>query len=269
MAIFTDKVIIVTGASEGIGRSLALQLAAQRAKLVIAARNAPRLAQLQEEVEALGAQCLVCVTDVTNPQECQSLIAAAVARFSRLDVLINNAGVAMWARFEEITDITLFERIMNTNYLGAVYCTYYALPHLIESKGLLVATASLSGLVGVPMLTAYAASKHAMFGFFNSLRIEVKEDGVDVLVAAPDFVASDIGLRSLGANGAPIGKKPKRKGKIMTVEQCAKTIIEAMGKRKRLLLPNIRGKIGYPLSVIAPSLTEALAAKTMKKKRRS
>lgn len=267
MATFTDHVIIVTGASEGIGRALCLALAPQRPRLVLAARNEERLESLKAEVEAQGAQALVVPTDVTDEAACKALIDRAIAAYGQIDVLVNNAGGTMWTLMEELEDLTIYDRLMRLNYLGAVYCTYFALPHLKKSKGRIVGLSSVAGITGVPTRTAYSASKHAMFGFFDSLRIEVAPYGVSVTMAAPDYVLSEIHRRALGKDGKPLGSSPLQEDKIMTSGECARMIVEAMDKRQRLLLTSTRGKIGRWLKLIAPGLMDKIAAKAISDKK--
>ena len=208
MATFTDKVIVITGASEGIGRALCLALAPQRPRLAIAARNEERLNELMKEVESKGAQALIVPTDVTCEEACKRLIRMTIEKWGSIDVLVNNAGGTMWTKFEDITDTSIFEKLIRLNYLGSVYCTYYALHYLKKSQGLVVAVSSVAGLVGVPTRTGYAASKHALFGFFDSLRIELEGTGVSVTMVAPAFVLSEIHRRALGHDGKPLGKSP-------------------------------------------------------------
>jgi len=161
MGRFSDKTIIITGASEGIGRALALELAPQRPKLVLAARNRKRLESLSAECGELGTDTLIVPTDVTSEDACENLIDETVQHFGQLDVLVNNAGGTMWAQFEEVEDLSIFEHLMRLNYLSGVFCTCHALPHLKRTKGLIVGIASVAGMVGVPTRTGYAASKHA------------------------------------------------------------------------------------------------------------
>lgn len=267
MAEFTGKVIIVTGASEGIGRALCMALAPQKPRLVLAARNVERLEELEKEVEALGAEAIVVPTDVMDMDACRKLIDQAVLAYGGIDVLVNNAGGTMWTKLEDITDISIFERLMRLNYLSAVYCTYYALPHLKQSKGRIVGLSSVAGITGVPTRTAYAASKHAMFGFFDSLRIEVAEYGVSVTMIAPDYVVSEIHRRALGSDGQPLGVSPLVEAKVMKSDECAALIVHAMEQRQRLLLTSTRGKIGRWLKLIAPQLMDNVAAKAIREKK--
>ena len=167
----------------------------------------------------------------------------------------------MSVRFEEVKDLTLFERIMQVNYLGSVYCTHYALPYLKTSQGLLVAISSLSGKIGVPTRSGYAASKHAMQGFFDSLRIELRGTGVDVLVVSPGFVATDIRNRILGADGKPIvAGLPKGQKNLMSVEECVHQIVRAMQGRKRELVMTSQGHLSRWLQLIAPDLLDRIVA---------
>lgn len=267
MREFAGKVIIVTGASEGIGRALCLALAPQGCRIALAARNRDRLEELRAECEAAGAEAAVFPTDVTSPEACRDLIDQTVARFGGIDVLVNNAGRTMWTRFDEITDLSIFEQLMRLNYLGSVYCTWYALPHLKRAHGRIVAISSVAGLAGVPTRTGYSASKHAMFGFFNSLRIELAEAGVSVTMVAPDFVLSEIHRRAFDGAGGALGQSPLQESKIMTAETCANLIIQAMERRQRLLVTSRRGKIGRWLAFFAPSLMDRIAAKAIQKKK--
>src|SRR5262252_6221496 len=158
-----DLVIIITGASKGIGAELARQMAARGARLVLAARNEAELTAVADECRKLGATGVITVKcDVAVEHDCQTLVTAALLAFGRIDVLVNNAGISMWARFEDIRDLSILDRIMRVNYMGAVFCTAHALPHLKATQGRIVGIASLAGRTGVPTRTGYSASKHAM-----------------------------------------------------------------------------------------------------------
>jgi short-subunit dehydrogenase len=261
MATYSGKTIVVTGASSGIGRALCLALAAQRPRLVLSGRDEARLEQAAEACRAEGAEALAVRADVTVPAQCQLLISRAVERFGGVDVLVNNAGIGMIALFEEVQDLSVFESLMRVNYLGGVYATWHALPELKRSRGQIVAVASLAGLTGVPYRTGYSASKHAMIGFFDSLRIELKGTGVSVTVVAPDFVVSEIQKRAFGPDGKPLGRSPLQEDKIMTAERCAAEIIAAMEKRQRLMLGSFRGRVGRWVRLVAPGLIDRVALK--------
>ncbi len=264
---FTKQTFVITGASVGIGRELAIALCRQGANVVVAARNATDLAETVCRCEAAAtvkATALAVPTDVTQPPACQHLIQTAVASFGQLDGLVNNAGISCVARFEAITDLSIFAQVMQVNYLGAVYCTHYALPALKQSKGLLVAVSSLSGKTGLPTRSAYAASKHAMQGFFDTLRIELRGTGVDVLVVSPGFVATGIRERALRGDGQLWGESPRDETqKTMTVETCVAQILKGMAKRQREVVMTPKGKVLPWAKLLVPGLVDALAARAM------
>jgi NAD(P)-dependent dehydrogenase (short-subunit alcohol dehydrogenase family) len=265
MAIFTDHVIVVTGASEGIGRALCLAVAPQGAKLVLAARNEARLEDLAAACRQAGGEALVVATDVRDEQACHRLVERTVEHFGRLDVLINNAGIGTWTRLDATRDLAIFEQSMRVNFFGSVYATYYALPHLKQSRGRIVAVSSIAGLTGVPMYTAYAATKHAMFGFFDSLRIELRGSGVSVTMIAPDFVASTIHRRALGPDGRPVETSPHCEERFMTAEECARRIVRAMEKRQRLAVLSVRGRlVGFGKRFV-PDWLDWLAARSTRR----
>ena len=260
MAPISDRVVVITGASAGIGRALALALAPHKPKLVLAARDVQRLEAAAVPCRALGAETLVVPVDVTQVERCRHLVEQAVGRFGRLDVLVNNAGQAMWSRFDELADLTVIEDIMRLNYLGAVYCTHYALPHLKKSRGLVVAMSSIAGLIGVPRLSGYVASKHALIGFFESLRIELRDTGVGVTIVAPDFVQSEILARARGAEGQPLGASPLDQTRLPMAENCAKRIVRAIERRERLVLTSHRAAWGRWGRLLAPGIVDRIAA---------
>jgi short-subunit dehydrogenase len=267
MAEFSEKVIVITGASEGIGRALSLALAPQKSKLVLAARNKNRLDELKREIESLGGQGLVAPTDITSEEACKNLIETAVSAWGSIDVLVNNAGRTMWTKLEDLKDTSIIERLIRVNYLGAAYCTYYALPYLKASKGRIATISSVTGLTGVPTRTAYSASKHALFGFFDSLRIELIDTGVTVTMIAPDFVLSQMHRRAFGSDGNPLGTSPMQEDKIMTAEDCAAMIVKAIENRDRLLITSLRGKLGRWMKMIAPGAIDNLALKAIRERR--
>lgn len=194
-------------------------------------------------------------------------MAVTVETWGTIDVLVNDAGGTMWTNFDQITDTSIFEKLMRLNYLGSVYCTYYALPHLKKSRGLIVAVSSVAGIAGVPTRTGYAASKHALFGFFDSLRIELDGTGVGVTMVAPAFVLSEIHRRALGCDGKPLGKSPLKEDKIMTAEKCAALIARAMENRDRLLITDSRARVGRWLRIVAPRLVDNIAKKAIQEKK--
>jgi NAD(P)-dependent dehydrogenase (short-subunit alcohol dehydrogenase family) len=261
---FKDKVVIITGASSGIGRELAHQLADQGACLVLAARNRERLEAAKVDCIERGGKAIAIPTDNGFPSQCKDMVRRAAEEFGRIDALVNNAGITMWARFEDVNELGIFEQIMRVNYLGSMYCTHFALPYLKKSKGLIVGVSSLAGKSGIPTRSGYAASKHAMTGFFDSLRIEVEPFGVCVCMIYPGFVASQVRAQALGPDGKPLVTSPVREGEVMPVEKFARIMVAAMTRRKREVVMTLRGKLGQWLKLIAPGLVDRVANQAIK-----
>lgn len=262
---FRGQVVLVTGASSGIGAELARQCAAAGAHVALAARDGARLAQVAADCRTRGGDALVLTGDVSIEADCKRLVDETVAHYGRLDTLINNAGLGASGRFDDITDLSIFETLMRVNFLGSVWCTAYALPHLKESRGRIVAISSLTGLTGVPKRTAYAATKHAMAGFFDSLRIELDGTGVSVTVVYPGFVFSEINQRALQPNGQPFGERAylRKKGETMETDECCRQILVATAARQRDLVMTFRGKIGRLLKLISPSIVDGIARRAI------
>ena len=262
---FADQVIVITGASDGIGAELARQLARDKPKLVLAARRQEVLQAVAAQCEALGAVTYVLPTDVSVEADCRSLIAHAVDRFGRIDALVNNAGVSMHAYFDEITDTDVYEKLMRVNLMGSVWPTHAALPHLKASKGLVVAVASLAGLIGVPARTTYCATKFAQTGFFEALRVELQPDGVDVTIVYPGVVATEIRRNGWNAKGETAGSSGLNEAGAMSVEECAGLIVSAMRSRKREEVMSAKGKLGRWMKLIAPEKVDAMARAALMK----
>ncbi|MCT4672532.1 MAG: SDR family oxidoreductase [Prolixibacteraceae bacterium] len=257
-----NKVVVITGASSGIGKALATTYAKSGAKLVLGARRLDRLESLASE---LDTETICVATDVTKEQDCKQLIDSAVDHFGKIDVLINNAGISMRALFEDL-ELDVLKNVMDVNFWGTVYCTKYALPHIIETKGSIVGVISIAGYVGLPGRTGYAASKFAVRGFLDTVRIENLHKGVHVLVAAPGFTASEIRTKALVEDGSSQGDTPRNESKMMSAEECAQHIYKAVKRKKRsLILTFIEGKFTVFLSKFFPSLLDRLTFNHMAK----
>jgi short-subunit dehydrogenase len=264
--VFRDQVVIITGASSGIGKSLALQLAGQGAKLVVAARRAERLEQVAEECRQRGGEAQVIPTDVSNEAQCKALVEKTMGAFGKLDMLINNAGLSVVALLEEYPDLHLFRHAMDVNFYGAVHCTYYALPYLKPSRGRIVTISSLGGKAGLPGNTSYTASKYALHGFYDSLRMEMKPHGVSVTVICPYWVVTEFHEAMLDKNGVPRGSRGRAiyTRNMMTAERCAEVTLEAAYKRRRELLMGPGGLTVW-LKIIAPGFVDWLSIKMLLK----
>lgn len=250
-----DKVVVITGASSGIGRALALEFAGSGAKLAIAARNETRLKETEEAVKKLGAEVISVKTDVSVETDCRNLIKQTVDTFGGIDILINNAGISMRALFVE-TDLDVIRQLMDVNFWGTVYCSKYAMPHLLKSRGSLVGVSSIAGYKGLPGRTGYSASKFAMHGFLETLRIENLKTGLHVLIACPGFTASNIRNTALNEKGEVQGESPRDEGKMMSAEEVARHIANAIAKRKDRLTLTTQGKLTVLLNKLFPKFLD-------------
>lgn len=259
------KVVIITGASSGIGLALAREYAGRNFNIVAAARRLDRLEKLKEELEKKNIEVFIVQTDVSKEEDCRNLIDKSVEHFGKIDVLINNAGISMRALFEEV-ELDVIRRLMDVNFWGTVYCTKYALPHLLKSKGSLVGVISIAGHVGLPGRTGYSASKFAVRGFLDTLRIENIKKGLNVLVAAPGFTASEVREVALTQDGSPQGKTPRKEEKMMTAETCAYKIANAQTKRKsQLIMTFTEGKLTVFLNKRFPRMMDKMIYNSMAK----
>ncbi len=257
------KIIVITGASSGIGKALAEKYADEGWGLVLAARRNELLDELKNKLDK--TEVLTVKTDVTIESDCKNLIDKAVEKFGRIDVLINNAGISMRALFHN-TDMEVMQQVMDVNYWGTVYCTKFALPHLLKTKGSLAGVISVGGYLGLPGRSGYSASKFAVRGFLQTIRVENLKTGLHVLIAAPGFTASEIRKSALVANGDKQGETPRNENKMMSAEECAAHIFRAVEKRKReLVLTFLEGKFTVFLSKVMPSLVEKMAYKMFAK----
>jgi short-subunit dehydrogenase len=259
--IFLENVIIITGASSGIGEHLALRFAEQGAWLALAARNAEHLLVVSKKCEQLGGKVIAIPTDVAEKSQCQNLIEQTVKKYGRIDTLINNAGFGIASRFDEFKELNLFEKVIQVNFFGSVYCTYYALPYLKKTHGRLVAISSIRGKLPSGTADGYGASKHAMSEFFSSLRNELAESGVSVTIVYPNWVSTGITSRAIKADGMPTGKISINEKGAMSAETCAKIIRKAVAKRKRDVIMTSEGKLGLWLRLISPRMVDQILIK--------
>ncbi len=252
-----DKVVVVTGASSGIGEAIAVEVASKGAKLVLAARNTEKLNILAKVISSKGHEVLCVTTDVSNIDDCKRLIDSAVERFGTIHVLINNAGISMRALFKDL-DISVIEKLMSVNFWGAVYCTKFALPYLLMNKGSVTGVSSIAGYKGLPARTGYSASKFALQGFLEVLRIENLNTGLHVMTACPGFTASNIRNVALTANGSLQGESPRDEAKMMTPTEVAYIIIKGIEKRKATVIMSAQGKMLILLNKIFPRLADKI-----------
>lgn len=260
---FFENVIIITGAASGIGMHLALRFAEQGAWLALADRDVEHLEEVTKLCHQRGGMSIGIPTDVAEKSQCQNLIERTVTKYGRIDTLINNAGIVLRSRFDELKDLSLFENIIQVNFFGSVYCTYYALPYLKETRGRIVGISSLRGLFPSATADGYGASKYAMTEFFSSLRIELADSGISVTLIYPNYVNTGISSRAIKADGMQTNQISIHEKNAMSIETCTKLIFIAVEKRKREVVMTIVGKLKLWLKLIAPKINDQITRKAV------
>lgn len=262
-SILKGKVVVITGASSGIGKALAYAFDEHKAKLVLAARNIEKLSEISAELKRNGLEVLTVQTDVSIEADCRRLITETIEHFGGIDILINNAGISMRALFADL-NLDVIRQLMDVNFWGTVYCTKYALPQLLRNQGSVVGVISIAGHVGLPGRTGYSASKFAVRGFLDALRTENLKTGLHVMVVAPGFTASNIRKVALAADGKPQGESPRDENKMMSSETVAQHIVKGILKKKKSIVLTFKeGKLTVTLNKFFPSLVSKLAFKHM------
>ncbi|MGD9977996.1 MAG: SDR family oxidoreductase [Bacteroidales bacterium] len=260
----SNKVVVITGASSGIGKACAVEFAKKGAIIVLAARSDSELKKIENEIKLQNGNAFSVRTDVKKEDDCKKLIEKTVEKYGKIDVLINNAGISMRANFNDL-DLKVVKELMDTNFYGTIYCTKFALPYLLRQKGIVIGISSISGLTPLPGRTGYSASKHALDGFFNTLRIENMKEGLGVLVVHPGFTSSNIRKKALNKNGISQMESPRNEDKMMSAEEVARIIAKATLHKKRELILTKQGKLLVLLYRFLPRITERILLCAMNK----
>ncbi len=262
--LLKDKVVIVTGATSGIGRGCAEVFGKEGAKVVITGRNAQRMEEVKKALDLQGTEYLGLIMDAGLEADNRRMVEETIKKFGRIDILINNAGISMRAMFGDL-GLDVFRKVMDINFYGTVYATRYSLPHILESRGVIVGVSSINGHRATPARSAYSASKFAMEGFFESLRTELMNRGVHILVVSPGFTGTNIRKKALDKDGKPQGKSPREEGKMMTPEQVARAILKGIIKKKRDMVLTPFGKLVVFMNKWFPGWMDKMAYKEMAK----
>jgi len=263
--VMEKKNVIITGASSGIGKALVYEYYKRGYQITMAARNREAMEEIAKDLDPGQKDIFLIKTDVTSEADCKNLIEKSVARFGKIDILINNAGISMRALFNDL-HLDVMRKVMDVNFWGTVYCTKFAMPHLLATKGSLVGVISIAGYLGLPARSAYSVSKYAVRGFLDTLRVENLKTGLHVMSAAPGFTTSNIRMTALMADGSLQGETPRDESNMMSSEEVAFLIAKAVDKRKaELILTFVEGKLSVFLKKFFPRLIEKLTYNHMAK----
>lgn len=260
---FEGKTVIVTGASSGLGASLAEAFAVGGANVILFGRTKAGLERVARRCQAVRGEARVVVGDVTVQEDCADLIYRSFEAFGQIDIVVACAGIGMWARFDELPDPGVLKGVMDVNYGGLVNVAFHALPYLRRSGGILVAISSVQGKIGVPYHSGYAASKHAVQGFCDSLRMEIEQTGVDVLTVLPHWIQGTL-LRkhALGRDGQAVGDSARDHGSgAVPLEEATRAILKAVARRKRMVfVPGWLRALSW-LGELMPSVADRLISR--------
>ena len=259
-----DKVIIITGASSGIGKALAFSFGREGAKIVITGRKKAPLMEVSQELTKAGIENFALVSDVSIETDNIEMVEKTIKQYGKIDVLINNAGISMRSMFEDC-DLNVIKSLMDINFWGTVYATKYALPHIKATKGSIVGVSSIAGYRGLPVRTGYSASKFAVNGFLEALRTELLRTGIHVLTACPGFTASNIRVAALGSDGNSKGETMRDEGKMMSSEEVADRILKAVKNRDRDMILTFKGKAIIWINKLFPKLADKLTFNELSK----
>ncbi|HEU5053677.1 MAG TPA: SDR family oxidoreductase [Hanamia sp.] len=253
--MFENKIVVITGGTDGIGKALVAGFLHKGASVSTCSRTEEKLSSLKKEFS--GKSLFTMTADVSNEVDCRNFIERTLEHFGKIDILINNAGISMRAEFKD-TDLDTLKKVMDINFWGAVYCTKFALDSIIKNKGSIVGVSSVAGFRGLPGRSGYSASKFALNGWLEALRTELLKTGVNVMWVCPGFTKSNIRNAALNKNAEPQKESPLEEDKLMTAEECALHIMNAIKKRKRTIVLTFTGKETVYLNKLFPGLADKL-----------
>lgn len=261
---FSGKVIIITGSSMGIGKSLAILLGSYNAKLVINGRNPERLQATEKEIKDKGYDVLSFAGDVTNESDCKKLVDATLKQFGKIDVLVNNAGISMRGTIEQVLP-AVTESIFNVNTIAPINLSQLVIPHVRQTNGSIVFISSLAGLRGLPIIGLYSAAKMALTGIAEALRVELKSDNIHIGLVHVGYTEIEAGKTTIGADGNPISLNERKGFLSSTTEHVAKKIATNIAARKKRTVIGFTGKFYSFLIRYFPGVIEVMINRSHEK----
>ncbi len=263
-----NKVVVITGGSSGAGEALAYKFSKEGFDIVIGGTNIDRLKKVKSNINSIGTKCEFIVHDVSVEKDVKKMIDLSVKSFGRIDVLICNAGISYRSVFEN-ANLDVFEKLFKINFFGSIYSVKYSIPYLLKSKGSIIAISSLNGFIATPTRSAYVSSKHAMQGFFDSLRLELIKKDIHVMVACPGYFESNFRKNTLKNDGNKEGNSSRDEKGMMSAEYISEKIFEGYKNKKRDLIFTFRGKLAHLIKNWFPKLSDKLAYKEIVNERES
>ena len=263
-----NKVVVITGGSSGAGEALAYRFSSEGFNVVIGGTNLERLKKVQSNIQSSGSKCEYVVHDVSLEREVKKMIDHTIKSYGRLDVLICNAGISYRSVFEN-ANLDVFEKLFRINFFGSIYSVKYSIPHLTKTNGSIIAMSSLNGFIATPTRSAYVSSKHAMQGFFDSIRLELMKKNIHVMVASPGYFESNFRKNTLKSDGNKEGNTSRDEKGMMSTEVLADKIFHGYKNKKRDLIFTFRGKLAHLIKNWFPKLSDKLAYKEILNERES
>ena len=263
-----NKVVVITGGSSGAGEALAYRFSSEGFNVVIGGTNLERLKKVQSKIQSSGSKCEYIVHDVSLEREVKKMIDHTIKSYGRLDVLICNAGISYRSVFEN-ANLDVFEKLFRINFFGSIYSVKYSIPHLAKTNGSIIAMSSLNGFIATPTRSAYVSSKHAMQGFFDSIRLELIKKNIHVMVASPGYFESNFRKNTLKSDGNKEGSTSRDEKGRMSTKVLADKIFHWYKNKKRDLIFTFRGKLAHLIKNWFPKLSDKLAYKEILNERES
>ena len=263
----TNKVVWITGASSGIGEAIATQLAKEGCKLILSARRTNELERVKNNLTTNNQQVFVLPIDLEQHQQAEEWTKKALTAFGKIDILINNGGISQKS-FALSTNTATEQKIMNINYFGNVALSKAVVPVMQKQKsGKIVVITSILGKFGLPELTTYAASKHALYGFYDSLRLEHIKDNIQILLVAPGFINTNAAINAVKGDGTIVNENSDAQRNGMSTSVFAKKLVKAIQSNKKHIYIGSKELLSVPFKTLFPNTFYSIMLKMSSKKK--